>query len=129
LRQELTRADGLSDVGVAPRRTGLVLSPTRLMSGDGDNRDSLQCRVGFEATGCFITVKPRQLDIHENEVRPMRSRCGKPRLAVFGFDDLEISAREQIPQDLPIVWLILDHQDALAHYCPACASTRTGSVK
>jgi hypothetical protein len=56
-------------------------------------------------------------------------RVAKPRLAVLGFNDLEIGAHEQIPQDLPIVWLILDHQDALAHACNACASTRTGTLK
>jgi len=55
--------------------------------------------------------------------------CRKPRLAIFGFDDLEIGAREQIPQDFPIVFLILDHQDALAHDGPACVSTRTGREK
>jgi hypothetical protein len=55
--------------------------------------------------------------------------CGKPRFTVHGFDDLEIGARQQVPQDLPIVRLILDHQNALAHACPVCASTRTGRVK
>ncbi len=58
----------------------------------------------------------------------MRRRC-QARLAVHRFDHLEIGAREQIPQDFPIVFLILDDQNALAHDCPACASTRTGSVK
>jgi hypothetical protein len=51
----------------------------------------------------------------------------KPRLTVLGFDDFEIRARQQIPQDLSIVLLILDHQGALAY--DACASTRTGKVK
>ncbi len=59
----------------------------------------------------------------------MGRRRGKSCLAVFGFDDLEIGAREQIPQDLPVVLLILDYQDALAHAWAVCASTRTGSVK
>jgi hypothetical protein len=54
---------------------------------------------------------------------------GKSRLAIHGLDDLEIGAGEQIPQDLPIVFLILDHQDALAHHAPACVSTRTGREK
>jgi len=48
---------------------------------------------------------------------------------VLGFNDFEIGTCEQIPQDLPIVWLILDHQNALAHHWPTCASTRTGMVK
>ena len=43
----------------------------------------------------------------------MRCRRGKPSLAVLGLYNLEIGAREQVPQDLPIVLLILDHQDAL----------------
>src|SRR6266536_74882 len=53
----------------------------------------------------------------------------EPCLAVLGFDDLEIGACQQIPQDSPIVFLILDHQDELAHGGPAWASTRTGRVK
>jgi hypothetical protein len=40
----------------------------------------------------------------------------------------KIGAREQIPQDLSIVFLILDHKDALAHDGPACATTCTGKV-
>jgi hypothetical protein len=59
----------------------------------------------------------------------VRGGRSQSSLAVFCFDDLEIGVREQIPQDLPIVLPILDHQDAFAHYCPTCASTRTGSVK
>src|SRR6266511_2231986 len=76
----------------------------------------------FKTASSLVAVQPRQLDVHENEVRPVRRRRGKPRLAVLGFDDLEIGAREQIPQDLPIVFLILDHQNAL-HDGPTCAST------
>jgi hypothetical protein len=49
-----------------------------------------------------------------------------PSSPVFSLDHLEICAREQIPQDLPIVFLILDHQDALALDGPDWVSTRTG---
>jgi hypothetical protein len=62
-------------------------------------------------------------------VRPLRRCRRQPCLTIHGFDDLEISAGKQIPQDLPIVLLILNDQDALAHDGPACVSTRTGSVK
>ena len=48
----------------ATRRTRLVLSLIQLISCDGNDGYSVQRRVGFEATGCFITVEPRQLDIH-----------------------------------------------------------------
>jgi hypothetical protein len=59
----------------------------------------------------------------------MSGRGSEPRLTVLGFDDLEIGARQQVPRDLPIVQLILDYQNALAHDCPDGASARTGTVK
>src|SRR5215471_6478892 len=96
---------------------------------DRNDRYSVQRRVGFKTTGCFVTVEPRQLDIHKNEIRPMRCRRGKCRLAVHGFDHFKIGAHEQISQDLSIVLLILDDQDTLAHPCTACPSTPTGTVK
>ncbi len=49
--------------------------------------------------------------------------------AIRRFDNFKIGAREQIPQELSVVLLILDDQDALAHAWPVCASTRTGTVK
>ena len=55
--------------------------------------------------------------------------CGKSRFSVHRFNDLEIGARQQVPQDLPIVFLILNYQNALAHDAPACVSTRTGREK
>src|SRR5262252_9528904 len=50
LRQQLTRAEGLGHVGIATRRTRLVLSLVQLISCDGNDRYSVQRRVGFEAT-------------------------------------------------------------------------------
>ena len=83
------------------------------MTGDG-----MQHRVGLEPACGLIAIETRQLDVHENEVRPVRCRSCQPRFAIHGFDDLEIGTREQIPQDLPIVFLILDHQDAFVHHGP-----------
>jgi hypothetical protein len=85
------------------------------MSCDGDDGDCPQRRIGFEATCSLVSVYPREPDIHENEIWSMRGGRGKSRFSVHRFNNLKISAREQIPQDLPIVLLILDHQDALAH--------------
>src|SRR5215471_1055492 len=69
LRQQLTRANGLGHVSIATRRTRLVLSLIQLISCDGNDGYSVWRRVGFEATGCLITVEPRQLNVHKNEVR------------------------------------------------------------
>jgi len=118
LRQELTRAARLGNVGVATRCACRVSLPGQRIRSYRDDGDRSQYRVSLEAAGSLITVNARQLNIHENEVRPMRRRRSKSRLAVRRLDDLEISAREQIPQDLPIVQLIFDHQDAPAHDGP-----------
>jgi hypothetical protein len=56
-------------------------------------------------------------------------RCRQTCLTIHGFDDLKIGAGQQVSQDLPIIWLILDDQDALAHDSTICFSTRTGSEK
>jgi hypothetical protein len=118
-----------SDEGIAARRTRLIDIVVRSVGRDGDHGDGMQRRVRLETASSLVAVKDRELDVHENEVRVVHRRRNQSRLTVLGFDDLEIGAGEQVPQDLPIVFLILDHQDAIAHHGPACASTRTGSVK
>jgi hypothetical protein len=40
-------------------------------------------------------------------------------LPIFGFYDLVSGVRQQIPQNPPIVLLILDHQDAFSHDGPS----------
>src|SRR5262249_12187210 len=129
LRQELSRANGLGNVAIATRSTSLLLSSTQRVSGDCDNRNIPQHSVCLKPTCRLIPVDTGKLDIHQDEVRLLRCCRGKTRLAVLGFNHLKVGAGQQIPQDPPIIWLILDDQDALAHPCTAYASTRTGTVK
>src|SRR6266516_7619145 len=118
-RQELTWAVGLGNVAVATRGTGLAVIPGQRIGGDDDDGNGMQYRVGLDSARRLVAVDARELDIHEYQVRlVLRRRC-QARLAIFGFDDFEIGAREQISQDLPIVFLMLDYQDALAHDRPA----------
>src|SRR5262249_60276861 len=59
---------------------------------------------------------------------PFCPRC-KRLLAVVGFRDFVIGAGEHIADDLAIIRLVLDHQNALAHAAAfTCRSTITGSV-
>src|SRR6266536_6480357 len=89
----------------------------------------MACSAASALRRRVASVEDWHLHVHEDQIRAMVRRRSEPRFTVHSFDDLEISARQQIPQDLPIIFLSLDHQDALAHYCPACASTLTGRVK
>src|SRR5208337_5172354 len=56
-------------------------------------------------------------------------RRGRKRLlAIFSLGHLVIVGCQQIAHDLPIVLLVLDHQNSLAHAGLACSLTVTGSV-
>ncbi len=83
----------------------------------------MQHRVGLETTGGLIAVIS------------MRMRSGRWSAAASPASPSAASITSksalvrQIPQELSVVLLILDDQDALAHAWPVCASTRTGTVK
>src|SRR5262249_44784536 len=76
----------------------------------------------------LVAVHDRKLDVHQDQVRPARGDGGERLLAVLGLGELVAGVAEQIAQDLPVVFLILDHKDVPAHDCPTCCSTLTGSV-
>ena len=68
------------------------------------------------------------MDVHQDEIGSLFRDCGKRLLAVLGFRDLIVSRGQHIANDLAIVRLVLDHQDALAHTGSTCRSTITGRV-
>src|SRR5436190_10992292 len=49
-------------------------------------------------------------------------------LAILGLSHFIIGAGKHIADDLAIIRLVLDHQNALAHVVSTCRSTITGSV-
>jgi hypothetical protein len=51
------------------------------------------------------------------------------RCPVAGFSHLVVVGSQQIPQDLPVVHLILDHKNAFRPARLACSLTMIGSVK
>jgi hypothetical protein len=77
----------------------------------------------------LVAVHDGQLDTHEDEIGSRLCQCCKRLLAILGFSDLVIGASEHIADNLAIIRLVLDHQNALAHAGPTCRSTMTGSVK
>src|SRR5262245_16879333 len=52
-----------------------------------------------------------------------------PVLTGDGLDHLDTGALQEKAQDAPILLMILDRQDTLAHGLSACRSTRTGTLK
>src|SRR5262249_28837185 len=53
----------------------------------------------------------------------------KRLLTVFGLRDFVVGRSKHVADDLPIIRLVLHHQNALAHADSTCRSTLTGSVK
>ena len=58
---------------------------------------------------------PWQLDIHQDEIGPLLRDCFERPLTVFGLGDFVIGAGKHIANDLGIILLVFDHQNALAH--------------
>ncbi len=58
----------------------------------GTDVNGMQHRVGLEPARGLIAIEARQLDVHENEVRPMGSRSCQPCFAIHSFDDFEIGS-------------------------------------
>src|SRR5262245_47189326 len=69
----------------------------------------------------------RQLNVHENEVGMLLFRSANAGLAIPGFRHLISGTAQEVAEDLPIVLLVLDYQNALAHAASTCRSTITGS--
>src|SRR5262249_30343426 len=69
-----------------------------------------------------------QLNIHQDQVWPVRLDGLQSFFAALSFDQLISGIAEHIAKYPAVVRLIFDHQDALAHGSPTCRSTLTGIV-
>src|SRR5271165_3254502 len=122
-------AKGLSHIGVAAGRQRLGLVPSQSIRSYCNDRDRLEVGIGPDPPRRLVAVHDGQLNVHQDQVRTLLGDGGERLLAVLHLDQLISGVAQQITQDLPVVHLILDHQNASAHQCPTCASTLTGTVK
>ena len=72
----------------------------------------------------LVAVEHGQLDVHEDQVRPLGLGEAHAGLAVGRLDQLVAGARQQIADDPPVVLLVLDDEDALGHAATSCSATR-----
>src|SRR5262249_51651652 len=87
-----------------------------------------QRSVGLDAARRFVAVHDRQLDIHQDKIGPLLCDSRQCLFAILGLGDLIVGWGQHIADDLAIIRLILDYQDALGHAASTCRSTMTGSV-
>ena len=77
---------------------------------------------GSDSRSC-ISVHDRELNIHQDEIGSLLCDCRQRQLTVFGLRDFVVSRGQHIADDLAIIRLIVDHQNALAHVVSTCRST------
>src|SRR3984957_7738169 len=128
LCQQLTRTIRLCDIGVAAGGARFGFIAAQSVRSHDDDRNGLKLGIGLDAPRRLVAVEQRQLNVHENEIGALRLRRGNPRLAVAGFAHGVAGTDQQVAQDQPVVLLILDDENPLAHGRPAWCSTRNGTV-
>ena len=69
------------------------------------------------------------LNIHQDEIGSLFCDSRQRLLAVFRLGDFVVGRGKHIANDLPIIRLVLHHQNALVHVASTCRSTMIGSVK
>src|SRR5262249_6566832 len=125
--EELSCAVRLRDVGVAACRARLFFVAAKRVRRNDDNWYMTEICLCLDAPRRLVSVKNRQLYIHQDEVRSLSFRCYERLFAVLRLDHFVTYVCEQIAQNLPVILLILNHQYALAHVCIACCSSRAGT--
>jgi hypothetical protein len=120
-------AEGFCDIGIAAGISRLSFVAAQGVGRHYDNGNVLESRVGLDPLRRLISIQKRQLDVHEDHVRTMFGGGGERLFAIVDLNDLVSSMREKIAQDLPVIFLIFHHKNALGHACPACCSTLIGT--
>src|SRR5262249_48599125 len=128
-RQQLAWTEGFRHIVVTAGCARLLFFPAERIGGDGDNWDRSQCRIGFNPARGGVAIHNRQLDIHQDKIRPLLCDCRERLFAVLYLRDRIVGGSQHIADDLTIIRLVLDHQNALAHEASTWRSTMTGSVK
>src|SRR5262245_46160122 len=128
LSEQGSRAERLRHVRVAAGGEGLLVVPGKRIGRDRDDGNRLEGGVRLDLSRDLVAVDPRQLDVHQDEVRALSGSGADAVLPGVGLQHLVAGVTQQIAQDLPVLLVVLDHQDALSHAqaLEAWRSARTG---
>src|SRR5262249_26665810 len=83
---------------------------------------------GLDPARDLISVEAGELNVHEDQIGTARRRQAQALLTRGGLDQLVTGAGQQIAKDPPVLLVILDRQDPLAHTASIGCSTRTGRL-
>ena len=82
----MARAVRLGDICVTSGFPRFLLVAAQRIGRDSDYWNVSQFRIALYAAGGLVPVDKRQLNVHQDQVRPLRSRYDQRLLAVMCFD-------------------------------------------
>src|SRR5438046_8958637 len=88
--QEFARAKWFGYVIITAGGLRSLLRTVERVRGDRDDRDRSQGRIRLDPARGGVTVHYRELDVHQDKIRPLFCDRSERLFAVFGFDNLII---------------------------------------
>src|SRR5579871_3676500 len=112
---ELAHRDRLRQIGFAAALADALLVALHRESGDCDNRNCFQLLVVLQPFGHFQARHFRQLNVHQDQIRPVPA-CKIERLDAIARADRAIAMGfQQVVEELHIELIVLHDQDGLGH--------------
>ena len=109
LLREVARVDGLLHEAVAADGEARVAIA---LGGDRDDGHAVERRLGAKAQRDLEAVEAGDVQVDEDDVRPLRDREANALETVGGVDHLVTVGREELADEQPIARVVLDVQHA-----------------
>src|SRR6266404_3986565 len=122
-RDKVGHVDGLALVRVEPGGHDLLPVLTHHGRGHGHDGNPPRGLLGSEPSEGLDSVNPRQPNVHQDQAWAPLSGKLDALFARLGLDDLIPFERQHVPDELPVLVVVLDDQDERAGH------GLTGSVK
>src|SRR6266404_2861884 len=122
-RDKVGHVDGLALVAVEPGGHDLLPVLAHYRRGHGHDGNPPRGLLGSEPSERLDPVNPRQPNVHQDQARASFSGQADALFACLALDDLIPFERQHVPDELPVLVVVLDDQDERAGH------GRTGSVK
>src|SRR6266478_5983233 len=122
-RDKVGHVDGLALVAVEPGGHDLLPVLAHYRRGHGHDGNPPRGLLGSEPSERLDPVNPRQPNVHQDQARASFSGQADALFACLALDDLIPFERQHVPDELPVLVVVLDDQDERARH------DRTGSVK
>jgi hypothetical protein len=85
-RKKLAGAVRFADIRIATCRSRFALVATEGIGGNSDDRNRPQHGICLESTRHFVSIKHRNLNVHQDEIWPLVLGHGERLLAIFSLD-------------------------------------------